>query len=266
MFSIGMRAEAPREFYRGVQGKVIFRVLLANVVLVPLVAWFIHHLIPMRPEHATAFMLVAITPGGLFGLHFCHIAKGQISFAIQLAFLLALAAMLMVPLIAGAWLPVEVAARFLDLRILIEMFVFAFLPLVLGQVLRQTWCEGAKILGKFLLVLNPVLFATQEFVGSQVKDISMKSVGHPLLLAFALLVLACWLIGWLLGGPDVGRRKVLAIDTSMRNAAICWLLVHRSFAEIDVSMAILAFNGLAVPMNFTFAIVGRLFLGKGDKK
>lgn len=266
MFSIGMRAETPREFYRGVEVKVIFRVLLANVVLVPLLALFIHHTIPMRHEHATAFMLVAITPGGLFGLHFCHIAKGQISFALQLAFLLALAAMLMVPLIAGVLLPVEVAARFLDLRILIEMIVFAFLPLVLGQVLRRTWCEGAKILGKVLLIFNPVLFASQEFVGSQVKDMSMKSVGHPLLLAFALLIFACWLIGWLLGGPGVGRRKVLAIDTSMRNAAICWLLVHRSFAEIDISEAILAFNGLAVPMNFIFAMAGRFFLGRSDEK
>lgn len=260
MFGIGLRVGPPGEFYQGVTRGTIFRVLLANVVLVPLVALLIRYLIPMRPEWATGFLLVAITPGGLLGIHFCHLARGQISYAVQLAFLLSLAAVSMVPLIAAIFLPAHVSSRFLDIRIVVEICIFALLPLIFGQVLgRRLSSRKVKRIASVLRILNPLLFVSQEIVGLKVKQFSMDSVGHEMLFAFVLLIVACWLIGWLLAGPGPGRRRVLAIDTSMRNAAICWLLVHHSFADFHAALAILAFNGVAVPMNFGFALMTRFF-------
>jgi len=265
MFGIGLRIGSPKELYQGGERGAMIRALLANVILVPLAAWIIHRFIPMRPELAMGFMLVAITPGGLFGIHFCHIAKGNIPYAVQLAFLLSLAAVLMVPVIAAVLLPRHLASRFLDLRIMFDLAIFAFLPLILGQIVRRAWPMAVRPIGAILNILNPLLFAGGELVGAKDKKFSIEDVGHEMLLAFGLLILASWAIGWLLGGRDVGRRKVLAIDSSLRNAAICWILVHRSFADIHVALAILAFNGIAVPMNFGFAVLAR-FLGKNNAK
>jgi BASS family bile acid:Na+ symporter len=61
------------------------------------------------------------------------------------------------------------------------------------------------------------------------------------------------------GEPEVRNRKVLAISSSMRNVGVCMAIASDYFAGTDVSVPILAFNGIMIPMNMVFALVaGRI--------
>jgi BASS family bile acid:Na+ symporter len=74
----------------------------------------------------------------------------------------------------------------------------------------------------------------------------------------ALFVFA-WLVGWLLGGPEMKNRKVFAISSSMRNVGVCLPIAANYFPGTDVAVPILAFSGIMIPMNMVFALIaGRL--------
>jgi BASS family bile acid:Na+ symporter len=62
-----------------------------------------------------------------------------------------------------------------------------------------------------------------------------------------------------MGGPEIRNRKVLAISTSMRNVGVCLPIASNYFAGAEVTVPILAFSGIMIPMNMVFAVVvGRM--------
>ena len=88
---------------------------------------------------------------------------------------------------------------------------------------------------------------------------SIKSIGTDGIVAIMALTLCAWAVGWLLGGPEISNRKVLAISTSMRNVGVCFLIAAHSFPGTDVVVPILAFSGISIPLNMLFALItGRL--------
>jgi hypothetical protein len=56
-----------------------------------------------------------------------------------------------------------------------------------------------------------------------------------------------------LADPDVvAPRKVLAIRSSMRNVGVCLAIASDYFVGTDVSVPILAFSGIVIPMNMSW--------------
>jgi BASS family bile acid:Na+ symporter len=73
--------------------------------------------------------------------------------------------------------------------------------------------------------------------------------------AIVLLILGSWVVGWLMGRPEIKNRKVLAISSSMRNVGVCLPIASNYFVGTDVSIPMLAFSGIMIPMNMVFALV-----------
>ncbi|MCE9625866.1 MAG: hypothetical protein K8R69_10520 [Deltaproteobacteria bacterium] len=261
MFSIGLR----NPFSEALPGKKglgwVSRALVANVLLVPLAGLLLRRWWALPPDAGVGFMLIAVTPGGLFGLHYAHLAKGDIAYALKLSVVLALAAIVLVPMNIYVFLPTTASSKILDFRILWELFVFAMMPYLLGQSVVRYWASGARILKKILFVLVPLLFVAHHFSASQLSSMSIASVGAEVKWALVALILVSWGFGVVLGGPDLAHCKVLAIDTSMRNVAVCWLIARKSFADANVYYTILAFSGISVSMNLVFALGVRFIRG-----
>jgi len=62
------------------------------------------------------------------------------------------------------------------------------------------------------------------------------------------------IIGWWMGGPEKGNRRVLAIATNMRNAGLSLLVAMRMFPESGADVAVIAFMGLMVPPNMLYTV------------
>lgn len=266
MFWIGLRTPPSEAMPRGKDFSLLLKALIANVVLVPIAGYFIWRMVPMAPDIGLGFFLIAITPGGLFGLHFAHLAKGNIAFGLKLGLFLVFAAIVSVPLIVKFLFPLEVSVKSLDHKMFLDIVVYILLPVFLGQWVRYLFMGKVKTFVKILEFCIPVLYIAPEIVSDRIKHLSLDSVGHPAVLAFVLLIISAWVIGWCLGGPQKTDRMVVAIDTSMRNVAICWLLFQRSFADVNVEYSIVAFNAISIPMNFIFCIFLRFFVSKNKKK
>jgi bile acid:Na+ symporter, BASS family len=98
-----------------------------------------------------------------------------------------------------------------------------------------------------------VVFVIAAVKAGGYKSASIKLMGTYGVAAIVVLILASWIVGWLLGGPEIENRKVLAISSSMRNVGVCLPIANNYFSGTDVSTPMLAFSGLMIPMNMVFA-------------
>jgi BASS family bile acid:Na+ symporter len=108
-------------------------------------------------------------------------------------------------------------------------------------------------------VLSIVIFIIAALTAGKYKMPTLKSIGLGGIVAIIALIFCAWVVGWLLGGPEISNRKVLAIGTSMRNVGVCYAIAAHYFPGTDVIAPILAFSGISIPMNMLFALItGRM--------
>jgi BASS family bile acid:Na+ symporter len=255
MLSIGLQA-APGTLRTAAYGRgLLLRTLLANFVIVPVLGILIARFAVADSGIATAFVLLACTPGGISALQFTTKAKGAAAYAGVTAVLLSLLAVVFSPLMVAVVLPdgVEVVAP----RASAFGFLLAFLvlPLVLGMIVKAKADHVAATLAKGLGLISAVTFVVLVVMLLAPRNEAMQKIGGQALGLLLLLLLVSMIVGWLLGGPETGTREVLASATSMRNAALA-LAIGVTLPNADAVLpALIAFSALMVPPNLILTIV-----------
>lgn len=74
------------------------------------------------------------------------------------------------------------------------------------------------------------------------------------IVAILLLITCALLCGWLLGGPQTGTRKALALGTSAQSNGLALLISSMNFPGTGADIAVVAFGLLNIIINFTLAI------------
>jgi len=143
--------------------------------------------------------------------------------------------------------------------LMLLLLLLAGVPLLVGRAWQQRMPAAAPKLGRLLGVLSIVLFIIATITAGKYKMPTLKSIGLGGIVAIIALILCAWAVGWLLGGPEIRNRKVLAIGTSMRNVGVCYAIAAHYLPGTDVVVPILAFSGISIPMNMLFALItGRM--------
>ena len=143
------------------------------------------------------------------------------------------------------------------------LLLLIIVPALIGRGLQRLIPQHAPKLGLWLGRLSIVIFIIAAVMAGKYKSPAIKLMDTNGIEAIVLLILCAWGVGWLMGGPEVRNRKVLAISSSMRNVGVCLPIASDYFAGTDVSIPILAFSGIMIPMNMVFALVaGRIVRGE----
>jgi BASS family bile acid:Na+ symporter len=147
------------------------------------------------------------------------------------------------------------------------MLFLIILPAAVGRLLQTLIPGHAPKLGLWLGRLSIVVFIIAAVMAGQYKTPSIKLMGMYGIGAIVVLIGASWIVGWLLGGPEIKDRKVLAISSSMRNVGVCLPIASNYFSGTDVSIPMLAFSGLMIPMNMVFALAtGRMLRDREENR
>jgi len=241
------------------------RALLANFVVIPILGFIIARFLPLPPDFRIGFILLAIAPGGLLALQFARLSKGNRVFASALLLVFCLLAILITPLFVYWFFFREGAGRLPFGWLTMMLFLLIVVPLVVGRVLQRLIPEHAPMLGLWLGRLSIVIFIIAAVMAGKYRSPAIKLMGHEGIAAIVLLILGAWVVGWLMGGPEIRNRKVLAISSSMRNVGVCLPIASNYFAGADVTIPMLAFSGIMIPMNMVFSVVvGRMQGGKEE--
>ena len=246
------RAEIVEVFRRkGLLG----RSLVLNFVLIPAFGVLLARTLPLDPAVATALVLFACAPGGLSAAQFTSRATGALAYASGITLVLSVLAVIVSPALMALALPRGTDLAVPYVRAFWSLLVLIVLPLAVGVAVHKNAAVLAAKLAK------PIgLVGTLAFVGMIVRTASTRGEATAALAkaetgAVLLLLVFAIVAGWLFAGRVRDERRVLADTSSMRNVALCFFIASNSFPEPKVQVAIVAFAGLMVPINFLFTVI-----------
>jgi BASS family bile acid:Na+ symporter len=138
--------------------------LVLKLLVIPLVTFIALEVMPMPPELAVGFILLAACPGGATTNLITHLAKGDVALSITLTAIASVITVFTIPLMVN-WglLRYMGEARMIELpllRTIAQILVITVIPVVLGMVLRAKWPalshraeRPVKLLSALFLVL-----------------------------------------------------------------------------------------------------------------
>ena len=253
MLSIGLRVRGG-ELLDILRNRALFtRTLLANCVLVPAIGFVLVHIFPLAPDARIGILLLAAIPGTPIALQFTRMAKTRLAFAAAMIFMLSLVSIAMIPM-AIKVIP-ETAQRNQQPLLLLGTSIALYIALPLGAGL---WAarRAPKIAPRLVLplgVLATVVFIFLMWETRLVRRGAFSAIrGGGSILAMLLLLLLSMMIGWLIGGPDLESRRVLATSTGMRSVIVVLYVARYCFPGTNVYMVPVVYLSLMVPTNLLF--------------
>ena len=232
----------------------LFRSLLANFVVVPVVGVVMARTLPLSRESAVAFVLLACTPGGISALQFTTRLKGASLFAAASTFLLSLLAVFISPFLFAAVHPGNITVVMPAGRPLVFIVLCLIVPLLLGLFVRRRMPELAKKLSKLFALVSAVTFFAVLILMMGIRKNAMNAVGKEAVLYMLLFIAISMGIGWFMGGPERQSRPLLATSTGMRNIALCLLVAVNTFPDMDVQTPLMALSALMIPPNMLLTV------------
>jgi len=246
MFTLGLAIVVGEMRWVFAQAGRLARALFAVIVAVPVIALVVARLFDLERWAEIGIVLMAISPGAPVALRRSLAAGGSRSFAPVLQILVALLAIVSMPLWVAALNVVYAGhADILPWQLARQVLFAQLLPLCLGMACRAVWPERsrrleprlARVAGVLLVVLTVLALID---VWQVVFDAGPRSA-----LAIVLLTALALAIGHLLGGPDPGTRTSIAISSALRNPGLALLVATLNNAAPAVTRTVLAYLVIA---------------------
>ncbi len=187
----------------GIAPKAIFIGLFNQIVLVPIIAFTIVAIVPMKPMVAMGLMIVACCPGGAVSNLFSHLAKGDTALSISLTAISSLVTIFTIPFILNFSLDTILGAASKNIQLpigatVLNIFKLTALPVLIGMFIKHkypnfseksksaiSWGSGIVIVLALVLMImkleeigNSWFFIKASFLGVLLLNITTLSVGY----------------------------------------------------------------------------------------
>jgi predicted Na+-dependent transporter len=229
--------------------RLVLLALLANFVLVPLVAYLINLVIPLSDGLRVGLILAATAAGAPFLPKLAGIARGNTAFSVGLMVLLMVVTVLYMPIV----LPLLIRGVTVEpWDIARSLIMLMLIPLAAGLVIKMRYMEIAVWLQPYMAQASTFAVALLLVAGLLTNlNAMLAMVGTGGFIASLLFLAGSFVIGYFLGGKDAQTRSVLGLGTAQRNLAAALVVATANFADDpDVIMMVLALGlmGLVVLM------------------
>ena len=232
---------------------LVVRVLLANFVLVPLVAYLINLVIPMAEPLSIGLILLATAAGAPFLPKLVQLAKGEVATGVGLMVLLMVFTVIYVPIVLPLLLP-GVSVNPLDIAS--SLVVLMLLPLAIGLLIKARYPRQLRILqptfgqaanfGLMGLIATMILLNWRTILGT---------VGSGAILAALIFVVLSFVIGYFLA-PNQATHSTLGLGTAQRNVAAAMVIAGDNFTDPNVLIMVLV--GAMLMMALLLPLAGEL--------
>ncbi|ADU31366.1 bile acid:sodium symporter family protein [Evansella cellulosilytica] len=211
----------------------VFFGVIAQFVIMPLVAFGIAKLLGLPPELAAGLVLVGACPGGTASNVMVYLAKGDLPVSVAMTSVSTLLAPLLTPaillLLAGQWLPVDAGAMFFSI---IEVII---VPIALGIIVRKLL---PNIVEKGTEALPVISIVAILGIVAAVVGVNQENLASAALLLFTAVILHN-VFGLLLGyvaakavGLDETKRRAISIEVGMQNSGLGATLASVHFSPL----------------------------------
>lgn len=210
----------------------VITAVVANFVLVPLLAVAILWLIRIETPLAIGLMVVSVAAGAPMLIRLTQIAREPVSFAASILVLLLVVTMIYMPIVIPRLASGDpISAMAIARPLLLTML----LPLCLAFVVRALSPRTAETLlpwaGKITNVALYIMVAA-TVMGNL--DAVLGVFGKGAILSALLLIAGAFAIGYLVGTFDKREKIVLGFGTAQRNFGAATVVAVQSFTDPNV--------------------------------
>jgi BASS family bile acid:Na+ symporter len=252
MLSMGLQVTGSQILAAVSRKSLMAKALLANLILVPLVAFLLIRLFGLPEAVAAGILVVAAAPGAPLIPKYAEIAKGDLPFSVGLMFVLSVLAIVTAPLTIDLFLSASDAFSFDVLAVVKTLVLYQLAPLLVGLGIKWFWpAFGARLLRPSVLLSNIMVILVIILV--LVRDYrSLFDLSLSALTAMISLTIIMIVIGWYLGGPGKGTRKSLALGTSAQSNGLALLITIVNLPA--AALSVVAFGLLNIFINMAVAV------------
>lgn len=207
--------------------------VIAQFLIMPLLAVLLTRIVPMSPEVAAGVILVGCCPGGTASNVMTYLSKGDVALSVACTSVTTLAAPIVTPflvwLFASQYLPVDAMSMFISIVKVI------LVPLALGFLLQKIAPGLVKAAVPMLPLVSVIGIV---LIVAAVVAVNKAAIAQSGLLIFAVVVLHNGL-GLLLGyfaarfaGLSLAKRKAISIEVGMQNSGLGAALANAHFSPL----------------------------------
>ena len=220
------------------RGKLVALALLANFVLMPLAALVIARVLRLDQPLGIALLLLGAAAGAPFLPKLASIAKANLAFSVGLMVLLMVLTVAYMPLV----LPLLIRGVSVDpMNIARSLLLLMLLPLAIGLGVKARFERVAQRVQPPINGVSSVslAFLIVLMLATNIQNV-ISLIGTRGILASILFLLVGAGVGWLLGGPGLGTKGVLALGTAQRNIAAALVVSGQNFDDPKVLVMVVA--------------------------
>jgi BASS family bile acid:Na+ symporter len=259
MLSVGLRYTL-REITGPPRPNVLLA-LLANFVLVPILAFLLATMLGLEPEHQIGLILVASAAGAPLAIKLTMMARGKVAFSAGLLVLLLVSTMVYLPLVVPLLAPgADVRAGAIAKPLILSLL----LPLVVGLFLKAKNSSRVArlqpVMGKIANIALYTLIALTVVLNLRAL---LGILGSSAILAAVLFIACAFYMGYALRSIHAKERGEAALVTAQRNYAAAMVVATQAFGQSpDVMTMVVALSVVSMALLFPAARV----LGKRAKE
>jgi len=237
MLAMGMSLTMAQILQPLKNARLVILALLANFVLVPLLAYAITLVIPLEQSLGIGLIVLATAAGAPFLPKLVQGAKGDIAFGVGLMVLLMVVTIIYVPIVLPLLLQ-GVSVNPWDIAQ--SLIVLMLIPLAIGLLIKSHSPESAAQWQTVMNKISGLAIMIMLVLGLGLNASNIISlIGTGGILALLIFIAGCLLIGLLLGGRKPEVRSVMGLGTAQRNVAAAIVVASQNFPEGDTLVFVL---------------------------
>jgi len=247
MFSLGLSLTIKQIIDPLKNTKLVLIALVANFVLVPIVAYLITLIFPLDESVSIGLILLSTAAGAPFLPKLVGAAKGNTAFSVGIMVLLMVVTIIYLPLVLPLLLSgVEVSPWEIAQSLIIMMLI----PLAIGLFIKARYEDIANKIQPTFGMASNIALLTLVVLGVVLNFNAMIAlVGTFGILAGVIFILISLVIGYFLGGSDSSTKSVLGLGTAQRNISAALVVAGQNFsADVITYLLVIAVIGLVVLM------------------
>ena len=236
---------------------------LGQVIILPIIAFILIHLIFMSPEIALGVMIIAAAPGGVTSNILTKFANGDVALSVTLTAIVSLLSVITVPLIvynSASFLGFEITKEISMINIAAKMFFVVTVPVICGMIVRSLMTDF--IVSKTLLVqrLSVILFLI-VFISIWVEewDRIISFIVRAGLVAFILnitmIFIGYYMAKFLASGLE--QRKCISLECGLQNGTLAVFVATQLFDDIAFMVPTAAYALIMFVTSIIFVLIVR---------
>ena len=244
----------PRDFLIG---------FLGQVIILPIIAFILIHIISMPLEIALGIMVIAAAPGGVTSNILTKFANGDVALSVTLTAVVSLISVITVPLIiynSASFLGFEITREISMISIAAKMFFVVTVPVIFGMIVRSLMTDF--IISKTILVqrLSVILFLV-VFISIWVEewDRIVSFITRAGLVAF-ILNMTMIFTGYLMAkylASGLAQRKCISLECGLQNGTLAVFVATQLFDDIVFMVPTAAYALIMFVTSIIFVLIVR---------